>query len=80
MNDAAQPSPGFRPELVQLHAAVIYVNRRPFMRFASTPQAGIFLTRLGFRGEEKAGVYTFWKPADLIRRRSSVPFSAVCLT
>lgn len=58
------PTQGFRPELIQLRGGIVYVNRRPFMRFASTPQAGIFLTGLGFRAEERAGVYTFWKPAD----------------
>lgn len=50
------------PEIIQLRAGIVYVNREPALRFASTAQAGVFLTRLGYRASERGHVWTFWKP------------------
>ena len=54
-----------QPENVTMKhgTGVIAVNGEPVLRMATTAQAGIFLSRLGYRAEEYGGLWTFWKPA-----------------
>lgn len=47
--------------MLTLHHSVIFCAGQPLFRFASTAQAGVFMLRLGYRAEERGGVWMFWK-------------------
>ena len=50
------------PDKVTMRAGVVAINNEPVLRFASVPQAGVFLSGLGYRAQESAGLWTFYRP------------------
>lgn len=51
--------------MLTLSNATIYADGQALLRFDSTPQAGVYMLRLGFRSFERGGVFYFFKPSHL---------------
>ena len=52
--------------MLTLRNSILYAANRPFLRFASTAQAGVYMLRLGYRACERAlpdgtAEYHFWR-------------------